>query len=243
MKIDKFLNRWVFAAFVVFLIAAVTAFWPGYFGHLFAPMDSHLHRHGLAMTLWCVLLIAQPVLISKKLYRLHGWMGYGSYLLVPVMAFTAFDLVNHLFHGATSLGMGHFYFVALSVNSIFAFLIIYSLAIYFRKVPALHARFMVSTVFPIITPVTDRLIYRFFRSIVPYAPKIGGSPIVPFYGFVLADVLLIGLAIWDWRSHKRLTAFPIALIIVLIYQFSVMNFYHYSFWRQFCYWFVGLPLD
>ena len=243
MKLDAFLNRKVFIAFIVFLIAALTAFWPGYFGRILAPLDSHLHRHGLAMITWCFMLVGQALLIKNKSFGIHRAVGYLSYALVPIMAFTAFDLVNHLFHGAQRLGTGHFYFIALSVNSIFAFLIIYGLAIYFRKQPILHARFMVSTMFAIITPITDRLIYRFFRFLIPYAPKIGGSPIVPFFGFVLADVLLIGLIIWDWRNNKRLTAFPVALAIVLVYQYSVMNFYQYEFWQMFCYWFVGLPLD
>ncbi|WP_258100124.1 hypothetical protein [Marinoscillum pacificum] len=243
MKLDAFLNRKAFIAFIIFLLAAITAFWPGYFGRILGPMDSHLHRHGLAMITWCMMLVGQAFLIKNKAFTIHRWIGYVSFVLVPIMAFTAFDLVNHLFHGAQRLGAGHFYFIALSVNSIFAFLIIYGLAIYFRKQPMLHARFMVSTMFAIITPITDRLIFRFFRFLVPYAPKIGGSPIVPFFGFVLADVLLIGLSIWDWRSNKRLTAFPVALAIVLVYQYSVMNFYQYEFWQKLCYWFVGLPLD
>ncbi|MEQ8470232.1 MAG: hypothetical protein RIC35_03565 [Marinoscillum sp.] len=243
MKLDSFLHRRLFIAFIIFLIAALIAFWPGYFGRILAPLDSHLHRHGLAMTLWCILLIGQAVLIKNRQFIIHRWAGYFSYLLVPIIAFTAFDLVNHLFHGATRLSVGHFYFLALSINSIFAFLIIYGLAIYFRKNAALHAKFMICTVFPLFTPITDRLIYRFFRFLVPHAPQIGGSPIVPFYGFVLADVLLIILAVWDWRSNKRLITFPVALGILFIYHFSVMNFYKYDFWQKFCYWFVGLPMD
>lgn len=243
MKLDYLLNRKVFFFFIIFLIAAIIAFWPGYFGRIFGPMDSHLHRHGIAMTLWCIMLIGQALLIKTNQKAFHRIVGYGSYFLVPFLAFAAFDLVNHLFYGAPRLGVGHLYFIALSVNSIFAFLIIYALAIYFRKQSTVHARFMVCTVFPLFSPITDRLIYRFFRSLIPYAPEIAGSPIVPFFGFVLADIILVGLLIWDWKSSKRLWVFGSALIVVFAYQFSVMNFYKYEFWYRFCIWFVNLPLD
>ncbi len=239
MKINQFLNRRVFIAFIVFLLAAIIAFWPGYFGRIFSPLDSHLHRHGIAMILWCLMLIAQATLIRKRAYTIHRWVGYGSYVLVPFIAFAAFDLVHHLFTGAQQLIVGHFYFLALSINSIFAFLILYGLAIYFRKNAALHARFMVVTALPLFTPITDRLIYGYFQFLIPYAPEIGGSPIVPFFGFLLADLILIGLIVWDWRSNKRLTAFPVALGVLLLYHYSVMNFYQYTFWKNFCYWFMA----
>lgn len=244
MKLDQFLNKKSFIAFIVFLIAALTAFWPGYFGRILSPtVDGHLHRHGLAMILWCAMLIAQAVLIRNRQNSLHKWIGYSSYVLVPIMVVTAFDLVNHLFHGAQRLAAGHFYFIALSVNAIFAFLTLYGLAIYFRKHSLIHARFMVVTALPLISPITDRLIYRYVKPIIPYAPKIGNMPIVPFYGFLIADTILVGLIIWDGYSNKRWNVFPVALVILLIYHYSVMNFYKYDFWQQFCYWFISLPPD
>jgi len=244
MKLDQFLNRKSFIAFIIFLLAAIIAFWPGYFGRILSPVvDSHLHRHGIAMTLWCVMLIAQAVLIRNRQNTIHKWIGFGSYILVPLLAFSGFDLVNHLFHGAQQLGPGHFYFIALSVNAIFAFLILYGLAIYFRKNAKIHARYMAVTILPLVSPISDRIIYRFVRSLIPYAPKIGNMPIVPFYGFLIADLILIGLIIWDWRSNKRWDVFPVALGILLIYHFSVLYFYQYGFWQKFCYWFINLPLD
>ncbi len=243
MKLDQFLNRRVFIVFLIFLLAALIAFWPGYFGRIFSPLDSHLHRHGIAMTFWCMMLIGQAYLIRKKAFRFHKIVGYSSYALVPIMAFTAFDLVNHLFYGAPNLGIGHFYFIALSVNSIFAFLILYGLAIYFRKQAMIHARFMICTVLPLISPISDRLIYRFFRFLIPYAPQIGGSPIVPFFGFLLADFVLIVLIIWDWKNHRKPWVFGTALLVLLTYHYSVLNFYQFAFWQKFCLWFVNLPMD
>lgn len=241
MKLDAFLNKRVFIALIIFLLAALTAFWPGYFGRILAPLDSHLHRHGIAMTLWCVMLIAQALLIRSRQQATHRLVGKLSYVLVPVMAFTSFDLVIHSFVGTAELQIYHFYFIALSVNSILAFLLIYALAIYYRKNAAMHARFMISTIFPLFTPITDRLIFRFFRELIPYAPRIGNSPIVPFFGFALAELFLLILILWDWKSTRKPYAFLSAFGITFIYHFSVMHFYEYGFWQSFCRWFLQLP--
>ena len=89
------------------------------------------------------------------------------------------------------------------------------------------------------TPVTDRIIHIYIKFLVPYLPTIEGNPVAPVIGFLLADVILIGLSIWDWMSHKRWNVFPLALIILLIYHYSVLNFYKFNFWKSFSLWFVG----
>jgi hypothetical protein len=69
-------------------------------------------------------------------------------------------------------------------------------------------------------------------SLVPLAPTIEGMPIVPAFGFGLADVILVILLIWDYLSHKRLNVFPVVLAILLLYHLSVMTFYKYGFWKK-----------
>jgi hypothetical protein len=113
---------------------------------------------------------------------------------------------------------------------------------WYRREPAIHARFMIATLFPLFTPVTDRLIGRYLPAIVPLVPRIGGSPVVPTAGFLLADVMLIALSVWDWRTNKR-RVFPIALGVLVLYHASVMTFYQFDFWRSFAAWFLTLPLS
>ena len=72
---------------------------------------------------------------------------------------------------------------------------------------------MIATLFPLFTPVTDRLIGRFAPSVFGMVPTLDGSPLVQCAGFLLADVILAGLAVWDWRRNQR-RVFPVALAIV-----------------------------
>ena len=120
--------------------------------------------------------------------------------------------------------------------------IIYGLGMYFRKDRLTHARYMLCTIFPMFTPITDRIIYNYIRPLIPLAPKIEGTPIVPFYGFLLADLIVIGLAVWDWKTHKRKDVFMIVLGLLLIYHISMFTFYKFSFWRAFTEWFLSLQL-
>ena len=97
---------------------------------------------------------------------------------------------------------------------------------------------MIAALFPLFTPVTDRLIGRYVPAIVPLVPRIGGSPVLPTAGFLLADVMLIALSVWDWRTNQR-RVFPIALVVLVLYHASVLTFYQFGFWRAFGEWFVA----
>ena len=55
-------------------------------------------------------------------------------------------------------------------------------------------------------------------------PLLNGQPNVMLFGFALADVILVGLCIWDWRSHRRLNVFPIALVVLLAYHYQREHF-------------------
>jgi hypothetical protein len=90
------------------------------------------------------------------------------------------------------------------------------------------------------TPITDRIISFFLPGIVPYLPMINNRPIRPVVGFLMADILLVGLCIWDWKSHRRWNVFPVALGLLLMYHYSVLNFYKFPFWQSFCQWFFEL---
>ena len=241
MKTHRFLLKHAFWPLILFLMAVLTAFWPRYFALLGeAPIDPHFHAHGVTMTLWCLLLIVQPILIRNNYRKTHRILGYFSYLLVPLIFYSIIDLLLFRFNGIPGLRNYHLFFVALVVNSAVAFLLVYGLAIFFRKKVQLHARFMGATVFTILTPVTDRLTYRFVPEWVQYMPTIDAAPIVQVVGFVMADVILLILILWDWLSGRKPYAFGVSLGIMLLLQYAILNFYKFDFWRSFAEWLLGV---
>jgi len=228
--------------FVVFSLAMLVAFWPSYFMRLSSQPTYHPHAHGLTMTLWVLFLVAQAWLIAGGQRRTHRQTGLLSYALVPALVVAALNFLHFRVRDATDLGASGLLFVTLVVNALVAFLVLYGLAMWYRTQPALHARFMIASVFPLFTPVTDRLIGRYLPSIVPLVPRVDGSPVVPAAGFLLADVILLGLSVWDWTANKRLV-FPLGLAVLVLYHASVLTFYQFGFWQAFGRWFVTLPLS
>lgn len=233
MKKDRLLLKQAYWPFLLFLFAVLTAFWPRYFSQLDQPIDAHFHAHGVSMTLWCLLLILQPLMIRMKWFKTHRMLGYFSYLLVPLLLYSIVDLLLFRMQGLERLYNFHYYFVALVINSSIAFLILYALAIYFRKSSGLHARFMVATVFAILTPVTDRLTYGYFPRLIGLVPRLDGSPLVQMVGFVLADVILGVLILWELASGRKPWVFGSVFLIILLMQYSILHFHEFSFWRAF----------
>lgn len=240
MKLEKTIFQKSYLYFIVFFLFMLVGFWLTYFTKIFEQENYRMHTHGITLILWCLMLIVQPYLIKTKRTKLHRLVGKFSYILVPLLIFTTLDLLKFRLAAVPKLGTMDYFFVALVVNALIAFVILYALAIYHRKKSTIHARYIISTVFVFFTPITDRIIHIHFPSILTYMPVIEGNPIAPVVGFLLADLLMLGLCIWDWRSHKRWNVFPVALLILLLYHFSVLTFWKYDFRKSVSNWFVGL---
>ncbi|HEX4998023.1 MAG TPA: hypothetical protein VFY29_07350 [Terriglobia bacterium] len=229
--------------FVVFSLAMLVAFWPSYYSRPGSQQTYHPHAHGIAMTLWVALLVAQAGLIRSGRRDLHRKLGVVSYALVPAIVIATINFLHFRVRGATELPPFALHFVALVLNALVAFVALWGIGIYYRRSPATHARYMIATVFPLFTPVTDRLIGRYVPSIAPLVPRIDGSPVLPFAGFLLADAMLIGLTLWDWRVNRRKDVFPVALAVLVCYHVSVMTFHRFGWWNDFALWFAKLPLS
>jgi hypothetical protein len=62
-RVDNPIDRNSVFWFVAFLFSALLAFWPSYFSQPLSQPNWRLHTHGIAMTLWVVMLITQAHLI------------------------------------------------------------------------------------------------------------------------------------------------------------------------------------
>jgi hypothetical protein len=200
----------------------VVAFWPSYFSRLADQPSVHHHAHGLAMTAWLALLIAQASLMRGGNRALHRRLGLVSYLLVPVIVVVTLRFVHYTVREVPELGDYGLFFLALVVMTLVTFVTLFALAMLYRSQPAVIARFA--------------------PSIIDTMPSIGGSPILQCAGFAIADAILVGLAIWDWRKNDR-RVFLVALAIVVAGQAAILNAHRVGVWQAFGPWFVGLPIS
>lgn len=243
-KLDQVINRESAWLFLIFFAFALWAFWPNYFSKILTQNEIRFHTHGLAMTFWCLMLIGQATLIRTKNHALHKKIGAFSYVLVPIIVVTTINLIHHQLSPRFIIPTkGSLFSMALMLNATIAFVVLYGLAMRNKSKPKIHAKYMVATIFPMFTPITDRLIYIFFRPLVQYHPMINGKPFVQLSGFLLADILLGFLVWWEFRQTRKFGPFAISMAIVVVYQISVGTLHNFGFWRTFSVWFMGLPLS
>lgn len=228
--------------FATFSVAMVIAFWPSYFSRLLSQPTHHQHAHGIVMMLWLALLVAQAVLIRGGQRATHRRLGLVSYALVPLIVVMTARFVHYSLQPVPDLTGYPLFFLALVLNTLVVFVVLFALAMVNRRQPAVHARFIVSTLFPLFTPVTDRLIGRFMPWVARLVPTLDGSPLVQVAGFLLADAILAALAVWDWRANNR-RVFAVALGLVVVYQTTVLTFHRFAFWQAFGAWYMALPVS
>jgi hypothetical protein len=233
--------------FVVFLALTVWAFWPSYFARLFEQPNVWFHAHGIVLALWLGLLVVQAQLIRTLRRPLHRRVGKLSYVIAPavVVVTTVFihQRVSPGLVGVAELPPMALHFLALTLLSLVAFALFYGFAMAHRHDPQTHARWMLCTVFPLVTPVTDRLIGAHLRPLVAWVPRIDGNPILPTVGFLAADLALLALAYWDWRVNRRRDVFAVALGVLLVYHVGTLTLHRLIPWNAFCVWFLSLPLS
>lgn len=169
--------------FVFFFACALLAFWSSYYSILGQPMSFYVHFHGILMTVWCLMLISQAFLIRAKKYRVDTLLGKASYLVFPIVVLSTIQLIHATIRQDPQVNFGTYYSMALMLNATLVLSIIYGLGMYYHKDRFTHARYMVCTIFPLFTPITDRIIFKFVPGIIDFAPKIQGSPIIPFLAF------------------------------------------------------------
>jgi hypothetical protein len=233
--------------FVVFLALTVLAFWPSYFARLFEQPTAWFHAHGIVLALWLGMLVVQAQLIRTQRRSWHRQLGKLSYAVAPavVVITTVFihQRVSPGLVGVLQLPPMALHFLALTLLSLVVFAVFYALAIAHRRDAQTHARWMLCTVFPLVTPVTDRLIGAYLRPVVSVVPRIDGNPILPAAGFALADLVLLALAWWDFKANRRLNVFPVALGVLLVYHVGTLTLHRSLPWNAFCVWFLSLPLS
>lgn len=228
--------------FGAFFLFALIAFWKNYYSFPDKNIDFYTHFHGIVMTVWVLLLIGQASLIRYKKYNTHRLLGRSSYLIVPLLVISTVLLVHANADKSPDVDLRNLYRFALMLNATFVLALIYGLGIYYFNTPMIHARFMISTVFPMFTPVTDRIIAHYIRPLINYAPKLGDITVLPFYGFLLADLILIGLIFWDWKANRRLDVFVYVLGLLVLFHISVFTLPYMDFWEKFGRWFVTLSI-
>ena len=220
--------------FVVLALIAVAGFWPSYFSRIHEETEFRVHLHGAAMSTWLLMLIGQSYLIRSDRGALHRLVGTVSYLLVPLIVFSALTL--HRFRLQASVEYLPPELLSASVYGtlglVGVFVVVYTLAIYHRRTPQLHMRYMACTALPLIDPIGARLLGNHLG--INY-------PVAQIVNFSVTDIVLLCLIFWDRKRLDRFPVFPVMLGVSLITQIPAFFVSVFPWWRTFAEWYVRGP--
>ena len=180
------------AALVIFAGFARTFYLKGLFGT--PPLSSLLMTHGVVMTLWIVLFIAQIALVANGRTGLHrrlGLLGGCVAVLIVVMGVAAaIDAGRRGFTPASQITP--LMFMAIPIIDVGVFGTLVGAALLKRRRAATHKRLMLLATLGIVTPGAARLPLDFIKQ--------GGLP--AFFGVMIACVLTV--VVIDTVRNRRL---------------------------------------
>ena len=139
--------------FSLILVFVFVAFFKTYFGLFPHFKDTTLlvHAHVAVVLLWFAMLIIQPILIGIKQIKLHRLVGKVSYMLVPLVIISSLAMTGNAQMREKNLII----FIA-NVIDLSIFLLLYTLAIVYKRKASWHSRLMILTVLPFISPAAGR---------------------------------------------------------------------------------------
>lgn len=206
------------AHFYVLLVMAVTiaGFWESYFS-TFSEGPWQFHAHGIAASLWVVLVATQSWTAHRKQFAWHAAAGKASLLLFPfligglaaIIDLTAKGYVAG--EGATRTLLGGSFLLGLLL-AIAAYVTLYYRALKYRRKVWLHAGYMMAT--PLILWESP-----FSRLLIGFVPGLGIEGPADFPNILISIVWAMASAfafclIVRWRVGERAHPFLVAACFI-----------------------------
>lgn len=220
-------------AVLTFLILVPFAFYATYFSVFLAPKPVVEHLHFAVMVLWLGLSVAQPMLIRYGKFRLHRLVGRLSYVVLPLVVITAYQMLRigarremdslqtQVNQGTATLTSAEI----LNQGSEYALLatpyivwpaIFFSLAIYYRKNMIYHSRYMVATMLTVVGPVVDRFFFIWLGM-----ARLGPLP-AEYVSFMVIDASLLALLMLDVKAGRDSKPLSVSLGVYFAGQLSYL---------------------
>ncbi len=222
-------NRLIYF-FIFLLLMSVAGFYKTYLVKFpnFEGFTWAHHFHGAIMLTWILILIAQPVFIRTKNFRLHRIVGKASYFIFPLLLLSFF-LVARAGYLRNIKTVGETEALARmgfsGIPDMFYISILYGLGIYYKKKTSFHLRFFTSIGLMILGPGLGRFLIAVCGLPFAAVPIMIGVIGLFTLGWMIADII------------KKRSAFPMAVFLgIIVISFLLGPNTHSAWWQAFAKW-------
>jgi uncharacterized membrane protein YozB (DUF420 family) len=219
--------------FLAALAATVGGFWPSFFRRVGA-VDFWHTLHGVTATLWIVALSVQSWLVSRGRVKWHRRVAAGALVLLPIFVVSALYMVGiqQARQNARLPSQVRLMLAFIDLASILFLVVLVTLALWSRRTPPAHKRFMSATVLLGLPPALTRLYARMM------AP--GQFGLAFQASLVSVEVILIALIAADRRAGQRRLAYPLSLAFFVLVHVLIHPVSASDTWRAAMVWFASL---
>ena len=212
---------------VACLLTAFVGFGPTFFFkpvHPSPPLSALLLVHGLAFTMWLVLLIVQSGLVRADRVDVHKRLGiFGAGLAAVVVGLGLAATVDAARRGASADGMTPLAFMIFPLGQTLLFGTFVGLGLWKRRQPELHRRFILLATICLMTPAIARIVDK--RSIL---------------ASFLTLIFVVVAMLHDWKSRRRVH--PVYVwggVILLVAGPLRAVIGNTAAWQAFARWLIG----
>lgn len=204
--------------FVALLLISFVGFFQTYltqFPTFTGSVTAH-HIHAVLLVLWIALLIAQPLLIGARKFELHRFLGKVSYGLVPLIILSILMVTGVQYRrGVDQQSPAALidYSLYMTFVDLVPFITLYALAMWHRRLPAVHMRYIIACSVIFFNPAFGRINIIYLGM----APELG-----VVISYVYCDTILLGFLIYDLMKRRPYRPYLYALVFLLVCHSSLL---------------------
>ncbi len=213
--------------YILAVIAVIVAgFWPSYFAKA-GSVPWQFHAHGIAASIWVLMVLMQSLTIHKGQLPLHRAVGKSSLILFPFLiggmaaiidvtakGFVTGDYIRTTFGGEFLIGL------ALAVA---AYVVLYYRALKYRRKVWSHAGYMLATPLILFESPFSRIIGAWIPALEYRGPQ-DNAVFMDSIVWAMAAELAVIAVLW-WRFREKANPFLVAAVFIVA-QMLTMGLMH-----------------
>ncbi|WP_421801311.1 hypothetical protein [Flagellimonas sp.] len=126
-----------------------------------------VHSHAVCMTVWCLLLIAQPILVKVRKHKIHRAIGRFSYFFFPVLVWSIIGVMSYSYIRLVDVldQVQRQAMLFVPFTQMILFTLFFGLALIYKKSPRLHMRYVICSSVALLGPTIGRIDFGFLNHI------------------------------------------------------------------------------